>query len=160
VIGKVEYDLDAPSAQHNISRVMGVAVDKVALFGVQYETLRNDLPVAKAMPRGFYTDRTGSTLTLQLTPPPDKVYPVVVNVTLKPARSATLLEDDLYNIWIEPVVAGAIARAMQIPDQPFTNFAQAQYFLNASARDAVSSRIQGNYGKIRGSTRTRARPIA
>lgn len=158
-IGKFEYDLDAPSTQHNISRVMGVAVDGNALSGVEYESLRNDLPTSKAVPKGFYTDRTGSTLTLRLTPPPDKVYPVVVNAVLRPARSATLLEDDLYNIWIDPIVTGAIAKAMQIPDQPFTNFAQAQYLLNSTARQTISSRIEGNYGQIRGSVRARARPI-
>jgi hypothetical protein len=159
VIGKIEYDLDPPSVQHNISRVMGVAVDKVALSGVEYETLRNDFPVSYSRPKGFYTDRTGSTLTLQLVPPPDKVYPIVVNVTLRPARAATLLEDDLYNIWIDPIVSGAIARAMQIPDQPFTNFAQARYLLNYAARQTISGRIEGNYGQIRASARTRYRPI-
>jgi hypothetical protein len=159
VIGKIEYDLDPPSAQHSISRVMGVAVDNVALSGVEYETLRNDLPVAKSRPKGFYTDRTGSTLTLRLAPPPDKAYPMVVNVTLKPARSATQLEDDLYNIWIDPIVTGAIARAMQIPDQPFTNFAQAQYLLGSAARQTISGRIEGNYGQIRASARARYRPL-
>jgi len=158
-IGRIEYDLDPPSTQHNISRVMGVAVDGKALSGVEYESLRNDFATSNAVPKGFYTDRTGSTLTLRLTPPPDKIYPVVVNVTLRPARSATLLEDDLYNIWIDPVVTGAIARAMQIPDQPFTNFAQAGYLTNYSARQTISSRIEGNYGQIRGSVRARARPI-
>jgi hypothetical protein len=158
-IGLVEYDLDPPSTQHNISRVMGVAVDNVALSGVEYETLRNDFPVSKSRPKGFYTDRTGSILTLRLTPPPDKVYPVIVNVTLRPARAATLLEDDLYNIWIDPIVTGAIARAMQIPDQPFTNFVQAQYLLGSAARQTISGRIEGNYGQIRASARARSRPI-
>jgi hypothetical protein len=158
-IAKIEYDLDPPSTQHNISRVMGVSVDNVALSGVEYEALRNDFPVSKSRPKGFYTDRTGSTLTLRITPPPDKVYSVVVNVNLRPARSATLLEDDLYNIWIDPIVTGAIARAMQIPDQPFTNIAQAKYLIDSSARQTISSRIEGNYGQIRGSVRARARPI-
>lgn len=159
-IGQIEYDLDAPSTQHDINRVMGVAVDGVALSGVMYETLRNDFPTGNAKPQGFYTDRTGSTFVLRLVPPPDDSYSVVVNVALRPARSATLLEDDLYNIWIDPIVSGAIARAMQIPDQPFTNFGQAQYLLNSAARQTVSSRIEGNYGLIRGSMRARSRPIA
>jgi hypothetical protein len=158
-VGQIQYDLDPPSTQHAISRVMGVASNNVALSGVEYETLRNDLSQSKSAPKGFYTDRTGSVLTLMLTPPPDKVYSIVVNVTLKPARTATLLEDDLYNIWVDPIVSGAIARAMQIPDQPFTNFVQAQYLLNSAARQTISGRIDGNYGAVRGSARVRSRPI-
>jgi hypothetical protein len=159
-IGQIEYDLDAPSTQHAIERVMGVALDDVALSGVMYETLRNDLSTGNVRPQGFYTDRTGSTFVLRLTPPPDDSYSVVVNVALRPARSATLLEDDLYNIWIDPIVSGAVARAMQIPDQPFTNFGQAQYLLNSAARQTVNSRVESNYGLIRGSMRARSRPIA
>ncbi|MFM7012547.1 MAG: hypothetical protein ACKO0Z_24990, partial [Betaproteobacteria bacterium] len=111
-------------------------------------------------PRGFYTDRTDNTFTLMLSPPPDGVYSVVVAVSLRPTRNATMLDDDLYNIWIDPIVSGAIARAMQIPDQPFTNFAQAQYLLDSAAKQTNSSRIEGNYGLIRGSMRVRTRPFA
>jgi len=159
-VGQVSYDLDPPSAQHNIDRVMGVTLDGTELRPGMAEIIRNDLSTAQAKPRGFYTDRTDNTFTLRLAPPPDMVYPIVVAVTLRPARSATLLDDDLYNIWIEPVVAGAIARAMQIPDQPFTNFAQAQYLLDIAAKQTNKSRIEGNYGLVRGSMRVRSRPFA
>jgi hypothetical protein len=158
--GAIEYDLDPPSSQHDIARVMSVAVDGKELSPGMAEIIKNDLQTERAIPRGFYTNRTGSTFTLRLSPPPDDVYPVVVGVTLRPARTATLLEDDLYNIWIDPIVSGAIARAMQMPDQPFTNFAQARYLLDSAARQTNSSRIEGNYGLIRGSMRVRSRPFA
>ena len=160
VIGLSSYDLDPPTSQHDINRVMGVTVNSKELNAGLFEVIRNDLPTANAIPRGFYTDRTDNTFTLRLSPPPDKVYPVVVAVTLRPARGATQLDDDLYNIWIDPIVAGAVARAMQIPDQPFTNFAQAQYLLDSAAKQTNSSRIEGNYGLIRGSMRVRTRPFA
>jgi len=53
-----------------------------------------------------------------------------------------------------------IARAMQVPDQPFTNFAQSKYLLDSAARQINSARIDSNYGSIRGSMRVRARPFA
>jgi hypothetical protein len=160
VIGKVEYDLDPPTANHDINRVMGVTVDGKELTAGLFEAIRNDLPTAPAKPRGFYTDRTDNTFTLRLSPPPDEVYPVVVAVTLRPSRTATMLDDDMYNIWIDPIVSGAIARAMQIPDQPFTNFQQALYLLDSAAKQTNSSRIESNFGLVRGSMRVRARPFA
>jgi hypothetical protein len=159
-IGQISYDLDPPSAQHDIARVMAVTLNGKELSPGMAEAIRNDLTTAVAMPRGFYTDRTDNAFTLRLAPPPDKVYPVVVAVALRPARAATQLDDDLYNIWIDPIVSGAIARAMQIPDQPFTNFAQAQYLLDSAAKQTNTSRIEGNYGLVRGSMRVRSRPFA
>jgi hypothetical protein len=160
VVGVIEYDLDPPSIQHDISRVMSVAVNYKELTAGMAEVVRNDLPTANSTPLAFYTSRADSVFVLRLTPPPDAVYPVVVGVTLRPSRTATLLEDDLYNIWINPIVSGAIARAMQVPDQPFTNFAQARYLLDSAAKQTISSRVDGNYGLIRGSMSVRYRSFA
>jgi len=160
VIGLSEYDLDPPTAQHDINRVMSVAVNGKELGAGLAEVIRNDLPTANAIPRGFYTNRTDNTFTLRLSPPPDKVYPVVVAVALSPARGATQLDDDLYNIWIEPIVDGAIARAMELPDQPFTNYVRAKELMDKASRATVTSRIEGNYGLARGSMRVRSRPFA
>lgn len=160
VVGKVDYDLDPPTRYHDINRVMGVTLDGKELQPGLFEAIRNDLPTAVAKPRGFYTDRTDNAFTLRLSPPPDKVYSVIVSVTLRPARDATSLDDDMYNIWIDPIVSGAIARAMQIPDQPFTDLARAQDLLASAARQTVSSRIESNYGLVRGSMRVRSRPFA
>lgn len=157
VVGKVDYDLDPPTRYHEINRVMGVTLNGKELRPGLFEAIRNDLPTATAIPRGFYTDRTDNTFTLRLSPPPDKAYPVVVAVTLRPARDTTQLDDDFYNIWIDPIVSGAIARAMQIPDQPFTNLPRAQELLASAAQQTVSSRIESNFGLVRGSMRVRPR---
>ena len=160
VIGTIEYDLDPPSTQHDINRVMSVAVNYKELAAGMAEVVRNDLPTANSTPLAFYTSRADSVFVLRLTPPPDAVYPVVVGVSLSPARTATLLDDDLYNQWIDPIVSGALARAMQMPDQPFTNFTQARYLLDSAAKQTISSRIDGNYGLIRGSMSVRSRSFA
>lgn len=160
VAGLSQYDLLPPSAQHDISRVMGVTLDGKELSPGMAEVIRGDMPTATAKPRGFYTDRTDSIFTLMLSPPPDDIYTVVVNVALAPSQTATQLDDDLYNSWIDPIVSGAIARAMQIPGQSFSNSAQATVLLNSAAKQITSSRIEGNYGFIRGSMRVRSRPFA
>jgi hypothetical protein len=160
VVEQVQYALEPPTAQHEISRVMGVTLDGKELTAGLAEALRGDMPTAEAKPRGFYTDRTDSTFTLMLSPPPDEVYSVVVNVVLRPTRAATMLDDDLYNMWIDPIVSNAIARAMQIPGQAFSNPAQAEVLLKDASRLTTGARIEGNYGSVRGSMRVRYRPFA
>lgn len=160
VAGVTQYDLDPPTANHDIDRVMSVALDGRELSPGLYEATRNDMPTAQAKPRGFFTDRTDNVLTLKLSPPPDGKYTVVVAVNLRPSMTATQLDDDLFNMWSDAVASGAIARAMQIPDQPFTNFARAQQLMDSVARQINSARIDGNYGSIRGSMRVRYRPFA
>ena len=160
VVGQAQYALEPPTAQHDISRVMGVTLDGAELAAGLIEVIRGDLQTAVAKPRGFYIDRTDSTFMLTLAPPPDQVYSVVVNVALRPTRSATMLDDDLYNIWIDPIVANAIARAMEIPGQPFSNPALASVFSVDAARGTISARIEGNYSSVRGSMRVRSRPFA
>lgn len=158
-IGAIEYDLDPPSSQYTIARVMSVNVAGDELAPVMVETVRNDLSTVSAKPRGFYTDRVDSTLVLRLTPPPDAVYEVKVIAALRPARSATQLDNDLLNLWVEPVTHAAIARAMMIPDQPFTNPAMAATMAMSAAKLTATSRIESNYGLIRGSMRSRSRPF-
>jgi hypothetical protein len=133
--------------------------DIYSLQGVPVEAVRT-VPQTNSLPRGFYTDRTDSLLTLRLTPTPDKAYAAVVNVALRPKITATTLDDDLYNIWIDPLVAMTISKLALIPGQPFTNPGLARYMEEAAARQTVSSRIEGNYGLLRGSMRVRTRPFA
>ena len=157
IVGIAQYVLDPPTANHDIHRVMGVTLGGRELHPGLVEAIRGDLPTANATPRGFYTDRTDNTFTVMLSPPPDTEQSVVVNVTLRPARNATQLDDDLYNIWIDPIVSGAIARAMQIPNQPFTDYARAEALLASAAKQTNASRIESMYGLTRGSMRVRAR---
>ena len=66
VAGVTQYDLDPPTANHDIDRVMSVAIDGRELSPGLYEATRNDMPTAQAKPRGFFTDRTDNILTLKL----------------------------------------------------------------------------------------------
>lgn len=158
-VGAIEYDLDPPSNQYIIARVMSVNVNGDELAPVMTETVRSDLPTAVAKPTAFYTDRVDSTLVLRLAPPPDAVYPVKVIAALRPARDATTLDNDLYNLWADPICESAIARAMMIPDQPFTNPAQAAALALSAAKKITASRVESNYGMVRGSMRVSPRPF-
>ena len=43
------------------------------------------------------------------------------------------LDDVLFNNWVEYVAAGAIARAMMVPSQPFSDPTRAQFFFQRSS---------------------------
>ena len=158
--GAAEYDLDPPSNQYTIARVMSVNLAGEELTPVMVETVRNDLSTVNARPRGFYTDRVDSTLVLRVTPPPDGKYEVKVIAALRPARSATLLDDDLLNLWVAPLTQSALAKAMMIPDQPFTNPAMSAAMAMSAAKLTSTTRIESSYGLIRGSMTSRSRPFA
>ena len=88
------------------------------------------------------------------------MYKVVVHAALRPTREATQLEDDLYSIWIDPLVNATLSKILQVPNQPFTNFMMAEKYAKDAARGFATSRTEGNYGLIRGSMRVRSRPFA
>jgi len=69
-----EYDLDSPSAQLIISRVLGVTADGIPLVGDMAESFPRYLPVDSGIPSSFYVDRTDSQFVLRLLPTPDDVY--------------------------------------------------------------------------------------
>ena len=158
-LGADEYDLDPPTNQYTIARVLSVNVAGEELAPVMVETVRNDFSSVNARPRGFYTDRVDSVLVLRLTPPPDGKYEVKVVAALRPSRTATQLDDDLLNLWVTPVTQSALAKAMMIPDQPFTNPAMSASLAVTAAKLTSTTRIESTYGLIRGSMTARNRPF-
>jgi len=157
--GAPEYDLDTPSKEYTIARVMSVNLAGDELEPVMIEKVRGSLSTVNSKPRGFYTDRVDSTLVLRLTPTPDDKYEVKVVAALRPSRTATLLDDDLLNLWVAPLTQAALARAMMIPDQPFTNPAMSVAMSMSAAKLTSTARIEGTYGLIRGSMTSRNRPF-
>lgn len=156
--GEKSYALDAPS-QQQIARVLDVTVDGRSLPGIAAEDV--DLLVgAEGSPMSFYTSRNGSELLLNLFPTPDKAYQVQVRAALRPTRNATQLEDDLFNLWSDAVIAGAMARVMAIPGQPFSDPAGSAGYDVAAARAANKARVEGNFGRVRANMRVRSRPFA
>jgi hypothetical protein len=91
---------------------------------------------------------------------PDDCYRLDLEVALKPARNATQLDDDLYNRWIEAVVAGALARLYMVPGQPFSDASAGLYQTGRAARLAVNARIEGSYGRVRGTMAVKFRPLS
>lgn len=153
-----QYDLDPPSNQHMIATVLSVRYDGKELSGIFVEDAQ-ELPEAAGNPAGFFTSRTNNEFVLHLHPTPEAREQVLVNVALRPIRSATEVDDDLYNLYADAIIDGAIARLAKIPNQPFTDLAYAAAMQNSFREKAARAKVDSYHGRIRGNSRVKMRPF-
>lgn len=154
----VSYDLESPNNQMRVARVLSVAIDGKEIKGIFEE----DVPLlsdSEGRPTGFYTSRVDSEFVLNLHPKPDNKYKVVVTVALAPTKTATSLENDLFNVWSDGVIAGAIALVSKVPNMPFSSMDVAMAKEAEMAKYMHESRVESYYGRVRGGTRVKTRPL-
>jgi hypothetical protein len=156
--GLVEYALDSPNNQMKISRVLSVSIDGKRIKGLfeEDEPLLGD---QTGKPTCFYTSRVDSEFVLKLYPEPDNKYDVSVTVALAPTRNASALEDDLHDLWVEGIAAGAVSILTKIPNMPFTNTDLAFMKDVEASRCIQKAKSESYYGRVRGGTRVKTRPI-
>jgi hypothetical protein len=153
------YELDLPNSNYQVARVLNVTVDGELLHGI-HEEQASGMQDMTAQPRSYYTRRLGSTFELYLYPTPDKRAIVIAHVALQPTRDATALADDLYNVWCEPLLDGALARITKVPGQAFTDFNASLMYQDRYANGVNRARIEGYYGRVRGASAVQQRPLA
>jgi len=151
------YALDAPVGQQ-VARVMKVWIDGRQITPVPTEDAIPDVPSQR--PYAFYTTRADSEMLLNLFPTPNEVFMVTVEVALRPTRSATTFEDDLWNLWLEPVVTGAIGRVMLVPGNAFSDPATGSSNLGNALMLARKARIEGGFGRVKATVRIAPRVFA
>jgi hypothetical protein len=156
--GLANYDIESPSRQMRIARILSVTVDGRKIFGV-FEEDADNLPEQEGKPTAFHTRRTDSVLEMWLNPVPDDRYSVVAHVSLAPKINATSLADDLVNRWYEGIVAGAISQLASLPNMPFTNPALAAQKNIEYLSACGDARRESYYGRIRGGSRVKQRPL-
>lgn len=156
--GEAFYGMDAP-AQQTISRVLDVWVNGGRLAATVADEV-NDGSSSRGSPSTFYSRRNDSQLELVLYPTPDATLNVTAEVALRPLRSATSLENDLFDLWMDAIITGAMSRIYAIPDQPFSSPKLAQENLFMATRLSSKARVDASYGRIRGSGSVRMRPFA
>jgi hypothetical protein len=120
VAGTSEYDLDPPS-HTKIARVMGAWADGSELVACSRDQGLRGLhaaSISQGAPQGFLNDAPD---TITILPAPDRAYSVTARVSTKPSRTATQVDDQLYEDWCDGIVDGALARLHGMPHQPFTD---------------------------------------
>lgn len=159
MVSTAEYTLSAPSADETVSRVLEVSVDGRAIRPIP-STDAFGLLSQSGAPVYFYTTRVGSQLKLVLYPTPDKAYTIAVDAALRPTRTATQVQDDLYNQWIDTLAAGAVSRIASMPGQSFTDMQLAAFKQSEFYTGVTRARIDGRTGRLKGSARVTLRPFA
>lgn len=108
-------------------------------------------------PTHYYGVRTDSEFLVQLHPTPDAEYSVQVDASFVPTRTATSLEDELLERWVEAIVAGTLSKLFSIPNQPFSDPGQSAAAAVAFAGLSMRARREAGHTRVEGSDRIRPR---
>lgn len=158
VNGQGVYDPDVPP-QQEITRLLSATVNG---YPAKVDAVEDTSYVLQTpgTPNTIYTTRVDSEFVLNAYPVPDGVYTVGVEVALRPTRTATVLQDDLLDLWVEPIVQGTLARLYSIPGQPFSDPATGEMMMLKSITGARKARIESTRNRTRGSLSIQMRPAA
>lgn len=150
-----DYDLDAPSKQQRVQKIMrvwfkGVEIGPVAPDDVMTpEVYAANIPGYTPVkgPAQGYTQKDFGTVSFLPIPDQRYVNAITMRVALVPTRDSTSFEDFLFEQWGEFIACGAKARLMLNPGKPYTNIEAAtvnQGRYMTALNDARQRAIRGN----------------
>lgn len=103
----------------------------------------------------YYTQLSRDAVTLCPKPTVSATGAIKMIVALRPTRTSTTIESDIFERWAEAIAYGARYRLHETPDQPYTDEAMAQKYL-AFFRAAIGeAKIERNRGLTRAVMRVR-----
>lgn len=152
------YDLDGAN-QQTIARIMRVWVDSTEITPLDEDAIGSPFGFISAvpgqsnpgsMPRFFNETDPGS---IGLYPTPDKAYTINLRVALRPIRSATQVEDQLFEHWTEAIMDGAFSRLFAIPGQEFTSPPLAKYHADKYEIGINAAMLDARRGNTRAQSR-------
>lgn len=117
-----------------------------------------DVTLATGTPNRYFM-KTPTTPLLSLYPAPDAalVDAIVIRAAVTPLLTATQVDDALYARWLEPIVAGALARLVSMPGHPFTAPLLEARYLRAFERGITTATIEARHGRVVAASRVRGR---
>ena len=149
--GTVEYDLDGEAV---IEDVISVVLNEATLDRTDLRLVATQNLSQVGEPREFWMKADRS---IVIFPTPEENVQLKVYAVLKPSRTATGVEDWIYETWADTIVDGTIAKLAAIPGKDWTDVAMAESRRAKYERSITTARIRD----FRGVRLTvRARPIA
>lgn len=163
VAGTATYDLDIP-VDTELDRVRIVWLDRRPLSVLargNNQHVSAHSPDVTTQPGSPFVVSVVEPNTITLTPPPSVAdLQLVAHVSLRPKRSATKLDDSLYNRWLDAVVAGTLVRICSTPGQPYTDPNQVARYSAILAKQTGLARVEANRGQMGGPLSVQMHPIA
>lgn len=138
--GVVEYDLDAEVL---VEAVTSVIVDKTALQHTDMRLIPDDRRYDTGTPTHYWIQSDNA---IRLFPIPDSRIRLRLTGVLKPSRTATGVEDWIYETWADAIVCGTIARIAVIPGKEWTDINLAEYNKKQYQQAIAHARIRDARG--------------
>lgn len=166
---KADYEIAVPPHKA-LTKILGVLYQDTWLTPTPVESVRSALAlrgnvgsatVQAATPETYF-QKTPTSAEISLYPVPDvtTVSMLTIRAAFAPARTATQVEDFLFDDWVDVIAAGALWKLAAVPGQSYTNpdvSARAAAQFNSALRSAS---IQARTGQIAAASRVRPRSFA
>ena len=149
--GTVEYDLDGEAV---IEDVISVVLNETPLDRTDLRLIATENLGQVGEPREFWVKADRS---IVIFPTPEENVQLKVYAILKPSRSATGVEDWIYETFADTLVSGAIAQLAMIPGKEWSDIALAGMHKGLYERAITNARIRDFRGI---NLRVRQRPAA
>lgn len=168
--GEPQYVVSAPQQQRLVA-VLQVAYNSNPLKYAPIDTVEHGAALragydavvdpARGTPMTYYQTTPGDD-AIYLWPVPDTEVSdaLAVRASFAPTRTATQVEDELFDDWLTEIVSGALARLMIIPAQPFTNPKLALEHERAFRAGVGAANAEARRGTGRGGLFVKPRPFA
>jgi hypothetical protein len=154
--GVGSYDIDLPS-QQVLSRVLTAWYGGRPLTLAPRQTVLGYAAYHAGMPgrpRWAFVNDDGA-ITLMPTPDDKHLADVVLQIATRPARTATMVDDALFDDWAEAIVGGALARLAVIPGTPFNSPELASLGQARFARGLSDATLEARKGNVVGDVAVR-----
>lgn len=144
-----EIDIETPTDTSLVEIRRLVYKGKTELKAQSIDWLDRDDPLwrTKDGEPTHYTHVGRTTIMVTPHPTTTEVMGITGRIAIKPTRSATTVDDILYDDWAEVIAAGTKARLMSMPRKPWTspNLAQSFAMEYAAGIDQAAAQAQDSY---------------
>jgi hypothetical protein len=149
--GTVEYDLDGEAV---IEDVISVVLNETPLDRTDLRIIATENLGQVGEPREFWVKADRS---IVIFPTPEENVQLKVYAVLKPSRTASGVEDWIYETFADTIVSGTIAQLAMIPGKEWSDIALAGMHKGLYERAITNARIRDFRGI---NLRVRQRPAA
>jgi len=166
VAGLAEYAVGTPAGQ-DLSQVLSVSLGAIMLSPVAPSDVRHGAALRAGVdstvapfsgPPALYYQITPTDRVLYLWPVPADTGALAIKASYAPSRTATEVDDVLFDDWAYEIACGALARLLSMPAQVFSNpkYAEAHGArFSAAIASAVSAARRGRLpGAVRAQSRS------
>jgi hypothetical protein len=156
-----DYTITVPTGME-LSTVLDAWIDEqplqnVAIENVQASNAFTGAPTGTPM---YLYQKTPFASSISLYPAPSAGSALVVRASFAPLRTATTLDDVLFDKWVSAICAGALAYLYAQPGQPYTNLIQIAPMRAMFDTGVVSATNRTSRGAVRASLQVSPRRFA